>query len=61
LQLMCQEVIDNPTFVEQVNAVTSGEKPKLIGFFVGQVMKLSNGQADPKTVTKVLKELLGPK
>ena len=33
-------------------------KDKLFGFFVGQMMKASKGQASPEVVNKVLKELL---
>ncbi len=33
-------------------------KDKLFGFFVGQVMKLSKGQANPELVNKILKEKL---
>ncbi len=36
-----------------------GGKVKLMGFFVGQVMKLSKGQANPGMVNKCLKEKLG--
>ena len=33
-------------------------KDRLFGFFVGQVMKLSKGKANPQIVNKVLKEKL---
>ena len=33
-------------------------KDKLLGFFVGQVMKLSQGKANPSLVNKLLKENL---
>ena len=33
-------------------------KDKLLGFFVGQVMKLSQGKANPGLVNKLLKENL---
>ncbi len=36
-----------------------GGKDKLFGFFVGQVMKASQGKANPKTVNEMLKEKLG--
>jgi aspartyl-tRNA(Asn)/glutamyl-tRNA(Gln) amidotransferase subunit B len=36
-----------------------GGEAKLMGFFVGQVMKRSKGQADPKAVQPVLQEKLG--
>ena len=32
-----------------------GGKTKLIGFFVGQVMKATQGKANPQTVQKILK------
>jgi len=34
-------------------------KTKLLGFFVGQVMKESNGKANPKIVNEVLRSKLG--
>ena len=37
-----------------------GGKDKLIGFFVGQVMKQSQGKANPKIVNDLLKQKLGP-
>ncbi len=36
-----------------------GGEQKLIGFFVGQVMKRSGGKADPKGIQPILKERLG--
>ncbi|MBI4382914.1 MAG: Asp-tRNA(Asn)/Glu-tRNA(Gln) amidotransferase subunit GatB [Nitrospinae bacterium] len=41
----------------QLNEYRSG-KEKLLGFFVGQVMKLSQGQANPALVNRLLKEKL---
>jgi len=37
-----------------------GGKDKLLGFFVGQVMKQSQGKANPKIVNDLLKQKLGP-
>ncbi|HEC04645.1 MAG TPA: Asp-tRNA(Asn)/Glu-tRNA(Gln) amidotransferase subunit GatB [Thiothrix sp.] len=52
---MIQEVIDNnPNQVEQFRA----GKEKLIGFFVGQVMKASKGKANPAQVNEILMKLL---
>ena len=34
-------------------------KTKLLGFFVGQVMKETRGKANPKLVNEVLREKLG--
>jgi aspartyl-tRNA(Asn)/glutamyl-tRNA(Gln) amidotransferase subunit B len=35
-----------------------GGKTKLLGFFVGQVMKATRGKANPKMVNEILKEIL---
>ena len=42
----------------QVEAYKNGQD-KLFGFFVGQVMKLSQGQANPAQVNQLLKQKLG--
>ena len=47
-------ISDNPAQV----AAYLGGKDKLFGFFVGQVMKLTEGKANPQTVNKILKEQL---
>ena len=39
----------------EVEKYKSG-KPQLFGFFVGQVMKETNGRANPEVVNKILKE-----
>ncbi len=44
-------------FPKEVARYRGGEV-KLMGFFVGQVMKRSKGQADPKAVQPVLTEQL---
>ncbi len=52
---LIQKVIDeNQVQVEQYR---SG-KDKLLGFFVGQVMKMSKGKADPATVNSMVKQAL---
>lgn len=43
----------------QLNDYRNG-KDKLFGFFVGQVMKVTQGQANPAVVNQLLKEKLGP-
>jgi aspartyl-tRNA(Asn)/glutamyl-tRNA(Gln) amidotransferase subunit B len=45
----------NPKQAEQYRA----GKTTVIGFFVGQVMKASKGQAKPETVNELLKKKLG--
>ena len=55
LEEIAKKVIDsNP---DQVAAYKGG-KDKLFGFFVGQVMKETQGKANPKSVNEILKELL---
>jgi Asp-tRNA(Asn)/Glu-tRNA(Gln) amidotransferase B subunit len=36
-----------------------GGKTGLLGFFVGQVMKATNGQADARVVNELVREKLG--
>jgi aspartyl-tRNA(Asn)/glutamyl-tRNA(Gln) amidotransferase subunit B len=50
-----QVMTENPNVLEQIKS--GNMKP--IGFLVGQVMKLSKGQANPKLVQKILKNKLG--
>ncbi len=52
--LVDQVIKDNPQQVEQYK---SG-KDKVFGFFVGQVMKLSKGKANPQQVNQLLKNKL---
>ncbi len=49
-----QVLADNPAQVDQYR----GGKTKVIGFFVGQVMKATRGQANPAVVNRLLKERL---
>ena len=43
--------------LEKVEEFKNG-KDKLLGFFVGQVMKLTGGKANPQVVNKILRDLL---
>jgi len=55
LEKLADEVIGaNPKQVEQYRA----GKKTLIGFFVGQVMKASKGQANPQLVNEVVTKKL---
>ena len=49
-----QVVDENP---KEVEAYKGGRK-KLLGFFVGQVMKATQGKANPKMVNEMLREML---
>ncbi|MBU2548602.1 MAG: Asp-tRNA(Asn)/Glu-tRNA(Gln) amidotransferase subunit GatB [Proteobacteria bacterium] len=53
--LIDEVMAENPGQVEDYRA----GKEKLLGFFVGQIMKKTKGQADPKTVNALLKDKLG--
>lgn len=53
-QVINQVIAENP---DKVTEYKSG-KDKLFGFFVGQVMKLSQGKANPQMVNDLLKEKL---
>jgi aspartyl-tRNA(Asn)/glutamyl-tRNA(Gln) amidotransferase subunit B len=56
LETACRAAVDaNPKQVEQYR----GGNTKLIGFFVGQVMKATQGKANPALVNDILKKLLG--
>ncbi|TCK19230.1 aspartyl/glutamyl-tRNA(Asn/Gln) amidotransferase subunit B [Thiogranum longum] len=55
IEKMVRDVLDNnPKQVEQYR----GGQEKLLGFFVGQVMKATQGKANPGEVNKILKKLL---
>jgi aspartyl-tRNA(Asn)/glutamyl-tRNA(Gln) amidotransferase subunit B len=59
LETMVDEVIAaNAGQVEQYLAADEDRRKKLIGFFVGQVMKLSKGQANPQMVNELLAKKL---
>jgi aspartyl-tRNA(Asn)/glutamyl-tRNA(Gln) amidotransferase subunit B len=55
LEKIAQTIIDNNP--SQVEAFKDG-KDKLFGFFVGQVMKETQGKANPQSVNEILKRLL---
>lgn len=56
IQIIEEVMAANPA---QLNDYQQG-KDKLFAFFVGQVMKVSKGQANPAAVNQLLKEKLGP-
>lgn len=59
LETMVDEIIGaNSAQVEQYLAADEGKRKKLLGFFVGQIMKLSKGQANPKIVNELLAKKL---
>ena len=59
IESMIQGVLDaNATQVEQFRASDEDKQKKMIGFFMGQVMKASQGKANPGMVTPILNKLL---
>jgi len=44
----------NSQQVENYRAATADKRPKMLGFFVGQIMKASKGQANPGLVNELL-------
>jgi aspartyl-tRNA(Asn)/glutamyl-tRNA(Gln) amidotransferase subunit B len=57
IEVICRKVIEqNPKQAEQLRA----GKGNVLGFLVGQVMKLTQGSANPQLVNDILRKLLGP-
>lgn len=55
LEAMIDDVIaNNPDQVAQYRAADEGKRKKLSGFFVGQIMKTSKGQANPQMLNELL-------
>ncbi len=58
IEAAAREVIaKNPKQAADYRAA-EGKKPNLIGFFVGQVMKATQGKANPQAVNEILRKLL---
>ena len=55
-KIIDEAIAANPKELEQYR----GGKTKLLGFFVGQVMKQSGGRADPKLTNQLLQQKLNP-
>ena len=49
----------NPEQVENYRSAEPDKQPKMLGFFVGQIMKQSQGKANPQQVNALLREKLG--
>ncbi len=55
IEALVDEVITNsPSQVENYRNADDAKRPKMLGYFVGQVMKASKGQANPKQVNQIL-------
>jgi aspartyl-tRNA(Asn)/glutamyl-tRNA(Gln) amidotransferase subunit B len=54
-----EKLVDEVIAANPDKAAQAKEKPQLAGWFVGQVMKASQGKANPQAVNVLLKEKLG--
>jgi len=54
-----EKLVDEVIAANQDKVAQVAEKPSMIGWFVGQVMKASAGKANPQAVNKLLKDRLG--
>ncbi len=54
-----EKVVDEVIAANPDKVAQAKEKPTLIGWFVGQVMKASKGKANPQAVNEILKDKLG--
>lgn len=60
LEKIVDEIIaKNPQQAANYRSAPEDKRPKMLGFFVGQAMKASQGQADPQQLNKILLEKLG--
>ena len=54
-----EAMVDDAIANNAAQAEKAKENPKLLGFFVGQVMKASQGKANPQAVNEILRSKLG--
>lgn len=60
IEALVDEVLAaNPDQVENYKNAEPDKRPKMIGFFVGQIMKKSQGKANPQQVNQLLADKLG--
>ncbi|MGD2117829.1 MAG: Asp-tRNA(Asn)/Glu-tRNA(Gln) amidotransferase subunit GatB [Chromatiales bacterium] len=59
IEKIVDEVIaNNPQQVDNYRSADEAKRPKMLGFFVGQVMKASKGKANPQQVNELLRQKL---
>jgi len=55
LEAIVEQVLAaNPQQADNYRKATEDKRPKMLGFFVGQIMKLSKGKANPQQVNELL-------
>jgi len=57
-QIVNEVIASNPQQVENYRSAEEQKRGKMIGFFVGQVMKASKGKANPQQVNELLNQKL---
>jgi aspartyl-tRNA(Asn)/glutamyl-tRNA(Gln) amidotransferase subunit B len=57
--LVDEVIAANAAQVENYRAADPEKQPKMLGFFVGQIMKKSQGKANPQQVNALLRKKLG--
>ncbi len=57
-QIVDEVIAVNPQQVENYRSAEEQKRGKMLGFFVGQVMKASKGKANPQQVNELLKQKL---
>ena len=59
LMYECKKVIENnQAQISEYKQATHEKKTKMIGFFIGQIMKESRGKVNPREANRVLTEAL---
>lgn len=59
LEKIVEEILaNNPQQTENYRSASPDKQPKMLGFFVGQCMKASKGQANPQELNRILLEKL---
>ena len=56
---MIEKLVDDVITQNPLQVAKAQENPKLIGWFVGQIMKASGGKANPKSTNDLVKKKLG--
>ena len=54
-----EAAVDEVIAANPVKVAQAREKPSMVGWFVGQVMKATGGKANPKVVNEMLREKIG--
>lgn len=57
-KIVAEVLSNNPQQVENYLSATPDKRPKMLGFFVGQCMKASKGQANPQELNRILLDKL---